>query len=79
MEKTEFDIRTYSNGMLHVTIGKIYGAEGSCGVTNDQDVQGKLVAISENNDTATIWSNHYNWPCEVKLRSLYELQKGTHE
>ena len=37
-----FDIRTYSNGVLHVVIGRTYGGEGYSGLTDGIDVKGKL-------------------------------------
>lgn len=63
-QKTEeFDIRTYSNGVLHVVIG----------LTDGVDVRGKLTEIDIQLDSATIWSDKLNMPCAVKLRSLYAL------
>ena len=69
----EFDIRTYSNGVLHVVIGRTYGGEGYSGLTDGVDVRGKLTEIDIQLDSATIWSDKLNMPCAVKLRSLYPL------
>ena len=69
----EFDIRTYSNGVLHVVIGRTYGGEGYSGSTDGVDVRGKLTEIDIQLDSATIWSNQLDMPCAVKLRSLYAL------
>lgn len=72
-KQTEFDIRTYSNGVLHVVIGRTYGGEGYSGLTDSVDVRGKLTEIDIQLDSATIWSDKLNIPCDVKLRSLYAL------
>lgn len=69
----EFDIRTYSNSVLHVVIGRTYGGEGYSGLTDGVDVKGKLTEIDIQLDSATIWSDKLNMPCAVKLRSLYAL------
>ncbi len=72
-KQTEFDIRTYSNGVLHVVIGRTYGGEGYSGLTDGVDVKGKLIDIQTELDSATILSNKLGFPCAVKLRSLYAL------
>jgi hypothetical protein len=36
---TEFDIHTYTNGVLHVVIGHSYGGEGYSGLTDGVDVE----------------------------------------
>ena len=69
----EFNILTYSNGVLHVVIGRAYGGEGYSGLTDGVDVKGKLTEIDIQLDSATIWSDKLNMPCAVKLRSLYAL------
>lgn len=72
-KQTEFDICTYSNGVLHAVIGRTYGGEGYSGLTDGVDVRGKLTEIDIQFDSATIWSDKLNMPCAVKLRSLYAL------
>jgi hypothetical protein len=72
-KQKEFDIRTYSNGLLHVVIGRTYGGEGYSGLTDGVDVKGKLTEIDIQWDSATIWSDKLDMPCAVKLRSLYAL------
>ncbi len=67
----EFNILTYSNGVLHVVIGRTYGGEGYSGLTDGIDVKGKLTEIDIQLDSATIWSDKLDMPCAVKLRSLY--------
>ena len=69
----EFDIRTYSNGLLHVAIGRTYGGEGYSGMTDGVDVKGKLTEIDQMRDSATIWSDKLDMSCAIKLRSLYAL------
>jgi len=69
----EFDIRTYSNGLLHVVIGRTYGGEGYSGMTDGVDVKGKLTEIDQMRDSATIWSDKLDMPCAIKLRSLYAI------
>ena len=69
----EFNILTYSNGVLHVVIGRTYGGEGYSGLTDGIDVKGKLTEIDIQLDSATIWSDKLDMPCAVKLRSLYAL------
>ena len=72
-KQIEFDIRTYSNGVLHVVIGRNYGGEGYSGMTAGVDVKGKLIEVDRMRDSATIWSDKLDMPCAVKLRSLYAL------
>ncbi len=45
--KNEFDICTYSNGFIHVVIGRSYSAMGTCGITDGVEVKGKLTKIDE--------------------------------
>lgn len=73
MDKKEFDIHTYSNGLLRVVIGDTYGGEGYSGLTDGVEVHGKLTEVSMQRDSATIWSDKLDMPCAVKLRSLYVL------
>lgn len=70
----EFDIRMWNNKTLHIVIGKNYGGEGYSGLTDGEDVQGKLTEIDRQQDSATIWSTKLNMPCAIKLRSLYEIE-----
>lgn len=72
-EQKEFEIRTYSNGLLHVVIGCNYGGEGYSGMTDGVDVKGKLTEVDRMRDSATIWSDKLDMPCAIKLRSLYAL------
>ena len=72
-KQKEFDIRTYSNGLLHVVIGRTYGGEGYSGLTDGVDVKGKLTEVDQMRDSATIWSDKLDMPCAIKLRSLYAL------
>ena len=69
----EFDIRTYSNVLLHVVLGHNYGGEGYSGLTDGVDVRGKLTEVDRMRDSATIWSDKLDMPCAIKLRSLYAL------
>ena len=69
----EFDIRTYSNDLLHVVVGSNYGGEGYSGLTDGVDVRGKLTEVDRMRDSATIWSDKLYMPCAIKLRSLYAL------
>ena len=71
--KNEFDIRTYSNGFIHVVIGRTYEGEGYSGLTDGVDVKGKLTEVDQMRDSATIWSDKLDMPCAIKLRSLYAL------
>jgi hypothetical protein len=45
--KKEYKIRTYSNGFIHVVIGCLYSAMGTCGITDGVEVKGKLTKIDE--------------------------------
>jgi len=46
-KQKEFNIRTYSNGFIHVVIGRFYSAMGTCGITDGVEVKGKLTKIDE--------------------------------
>lgn len=72
-KQKKFKIRTYSNGLLHVVIGRNYSGEGYSGITDGVDVKGKLIEVDQMRDSATIWSNKLDMPCAIKLRSLYAL------
>ena len=72
-QEKEFDIRTYSNGLLHIVIGRFYSAEGYSGMTDGVIVKGKLTEVDVAKDSATIWDEKLNCPCAVKLRSLNDL------
>ena len=39
---TGYNIRTYDNGVLHFVIGRKYKAIGTCGMTKDIEVMGRL-------------------------------------
>lgn len=46
-KQREFNIRTYSNGFIHVVIGSFYSAMGTCGITDGVEVKGRLTKIDE--------------------------------
>jgi hypothetical protein len=46
-KQKEFDIRTYTNGFIHVVVGRFYSAMGTCGITDGVEVKGKLTKIDE--------------------------------
>ncbi|MDG1950122.1 MAG: hypothetical protein P8J32_04920 [bacterium] len=46
-KQREFNIRTYSNGFIHVVIGRFYSAMGTCGITDGLEVKGRLNKIDE--------------------------------
>lgn len=73
-KKTEYTINTYVNGSLDVTIGKTYGGEGYSGLTDGEDVRGKLTEVDYQWDSVTIWSDKLNCPCAVKMRSIYVIE-----
>ena len=46
-KQREFNIRTYSNGFIHVVIGRFYSSIGTCGITDGVEVKGRLTKIDE--------------------------------
>jgi hypothetical protein len=72
-KQTEFNIRTYNNGFLHVVLGRTYGGEGYSGMTDGVDVRGKATEIDMQRDSVIIFRDKLNMPCAVKLRFLYAL------
>lgn len=46
-KQKEFDVFTYSNGFVHVVIGRFYSAMGTCGISDGVEVKGRLTKIDE--------------------------------
>lgn len=70
MKNKEFMIRSYDNELHKFVIGDSCIGEGYSGMTDGVLVSGELIEVNQQLDSAEIFSDKFQMPCAIKLRTL---------